>query len=97
MSEIADNMLFGNDQNLTKADQYTERVTMVLSLEQRIKLTEFARKIQSNGSKKPERITVNTVLRCMIDAVMDLKFDISEVSSEKDLLKVMKKINVRNC
>ena len=59
---------------------------MKLTLQQYEELTAFARRIQHNGQKHPDRITINTVLRSLAALFDDFKgADISSIKTEDDL------------
>ena len=74
----------------TKAEEL-ERVTLVLSAKQRDRVEALAKEVQRNGVKKTERITANTVLRCLVDTLHLFDLDISRVKSEKGLREVFQK------
>lgn len=74
----------------TKADIFTERVTLVISTDQRDMIEGLARKIQRNGIKKPERITANTVLRALVNLVETFEGDVSQITDEDDLNRILK-------
>jgi hypothetical protein len=72
----------------TKAEVYTERVTLVINSQQRDLVEDLAKTIQRNGLKKPERITANTVMRCLIDLLEEFDADVTQVVDE-DSLKIL--------
>lgn len=74
----------------TKADIFTERVTLVISTEQREMVERLARKLQKNRVKKSERITSNTVIRCLISLLEKFEGDISTIDNEESLAQLMK-------
>lgn len=74
----------------SKAEDF-ERVTLVLSTKQRDRVEALTREIQRNGVKKSERITANTVLRCLVDTLHLIDLDISRVKNEKGLREVFQK------
>jgi non-ribosomal peptide synthetase component F len=64
---------------------------MKLTLQQYEELTGFARRIQHNGQKHPERITINTVLRSLAALFDDFKSaDISTIKTEEDLRQLIR-------
>lgn len=74
----------------TKADLFTQRVTLVISREQRDRIESLAKDIQGNGQKKPERITANTVVRCLVDLLEEFDADTSLIKNEEDLRETFK-------
>lgn len=74
-----------NKEKTTKAEVFTERVTLVISSTQRDRIEALAKSIQRNGKKKPERITSNSVLRCLIDLLENFDADIGSITTEDDL------------
>lgn len=77
-------------EKMTKADQYTQRVTLVINTKQRDLVEGIAKTAQRNGLKKPERITANTVLRCMVNLLEGFDGDLSRVTTEEDLNRAFK-------
>jgi hypothetical protein len=77
------------DEPLTKADEFTERITLQMTPEMRDKLGEIARVLQRSKREKGERITPNTLMRVAIKSFID-GFDsqaLRGVSSEEELLR----------
>jgi hypothetical protein len=77
------------DERKPKAQIFTERVTLVISAEQRDMVEELARKIQRNGTKKQERVTANTVMRCLINLLEGFDADLTAISDETELNQAM--------
>lgn len=75
---------------VTKSDLFKERVTLPISEEQRVMVESLARKITKNGMKKPERITANTVIRSLVNLLENFDGDISSVTDEESLNKLMR-------
>ena len=75
----------------TKSDLFKERVTLVISEEQRTTVEALARKIKNNGMKKPERITANTVIRSLVNLLENFDGDISSVTDEDSLNRLMQR------
>ena len=74
-----------------KADIYNQRVTLVISREQRDNIQKVAQQSQDNGLKKPERVTANTVVRCLINLLESIDIDVSTVKDEDTLNEVFRK------
>ena len=74
---------------LPKSDLYNQRVTLVINREQRDTIQKLAQKIQDNGVKKPERVTANTVVRCLINQIVDIDLEIGAVKDEDSLNKAL--------
>ena len=71
--------------SLKKADICTERVTLVITPEQRDFLDSLTRKIAGNRSKTRENITRNTLLRAIIDCLRYVNFDYSDCWDENQV------------
>lgn len=71
------------------SEQSFERQTMVITREQYSMLLDFAREVQKNGMKKPERITLNSVVRCLINLLPLFDGDTSKVATEEDLNRLL--------
>lgn len=73
-------------------NEQLQRVTLVISKEQRNLIQNLAQDIQFNGTKKTkgDRVTPNTVLRCLINLLEDFDADISKIKDEDDLNRLMK-------
>lgn len=74
---------------LTKEEIYRERVTVPMSKDQRLKIEKIVLDINDNGRKKHERITANSVIRCLIDSFDFSSLDYSHVYDERSLRKSM--------
>jgi hypothetical protein len=79
------------EKKLTKAEVFTERVTLVISTEQRDRVEALAKAIQRNGQKKPERITANTVMRSLITLLDGFDGDITQLADEEELRELFRK------
>ncbi len=75
-----------------KADIYSERVTLKLSVEMRDALDALAKELQRRRTSKDERITSNTVMRVAINALLgSLELQPGEsVNTEQELLELVK-------
>ncbi len=73
----------------TKAEVYSERVTVPLSSEMKVQLDLLAKELQKIRPAKRERITANTLVRVAIAAFLE-SFQTTPISSEEELLEVVR-------
>ena len=73
----------------TKAEVYSERVTVPLSSEMKVQLDLLAKELQKIRPAKRERITANTLVRVAIAAFLE-SFQTTPISSEEELLDVVR-------
>ena len=75
--------------SVTKAEVYSERVTVPLSSEMKVQLDLLAKELQKIRPRKDERITANTLMRVAITIFLE-SFEVSPVSCEKELLQLVR-------
>lgn len=69
----------------------TERLTLVLSTDQKDLVETFVKAIQRNGVKKSERVNFNSVVRCLVDLLEDFSGDVSQIANEENLKEAFKR------
>jgi len=75
--------------NITKTEPkykaFDVKLTVLLTQEQLLFVEKFVKDIMKNRTSKKERITKNTVFRCLIDILAFLKIDLKNIQDEQEL------------
>ncbi len=75
--------------HIPKYQTYESKLSILISSEQQKYLEDVVMKVMRNRSRKKERITKNSVIRCLIDFMKTLDLDLNDIPDEKELLKRM--------
>lgn len=73
--------------HIPKYQTFEAKLSILLSGEQLKYLEDVVGRIMRNRSDKRERITKNSVLRCLVDFMQTLDVDLENVPDERELLK----------
>jgi hypothetical protein len=74
-----------------KRDLFPKRITLPLNREQDDFLDSLAKDFQARRTNKIEAITANTIIRCLINTLMDVDFRAGDVANtEQELEQVIK-------
>jgi hypothetical protein len=74
-----------------KRDLFPKRITLPLNREQDDFLDSLAKDFQAKRTNKIEAITANTIIRCLINTLMDVDFRAGDVANtEQELEQVIK-------
>lgn len=74
---------------VTRAVESLKSVAVPMTDQEKDAIDMIARKVSRNPLKKPERITANTVVRCLIDMVLDFNGDLNTVQTSDDLYRAL--------
>lgn len=72
-------------QSTPKYRTFDVTLTMRFTDEQRMLLDKCVSIIMNNRTDKQERITKNTLVRCLVDVLASLDFDVNEIPDEDEL------------
>jgi len=75
--------------HIPKYQTYEAKLSILISSEQHKYLEDVVASIMRNRRDKRERITKNTVFRCLVDFMQTLDVDLENVPDERELLKRM--------
>jgi hypothetical protein len=75
--------------HIPKYQTYEAKLSILISSEQHKYLEDVVASIMRNRRDKKERITKNTVFRCLVDFMQTLDVDLENVPDERELLKRM--------
>jgi hypothetical protein len=73
--------------HIPKYQTYEAKLSILLSTEQLKYLEDVVGRVMRNRKDKRERITKNSVLRCLVDFMQTLDVDLENVPDERELLK----------
>ncbi|MDP2360162.1 MAG: hypothetical protein Q8O14_05350 [bacterium] len=73
--------------HIPKYQTYEAKLSILISSEQHKVLEDMVAAIMRNRRDKRERITKNSIFRCLIDFMQTLDVDLENVPDERELLK----------
>ena len=68
-----------------KYKSYDVKLTVLLTQEQLLFVEKLVKDIMGNRTLKKERITKNTIFRCLLDVLTFLKVDLKNIQDEQEL------------
>lgn len=76
-----------NPSHIPKYQTYESKLSILISAEQQKYLEDVVMKVMRQRTRKHERITKNSLIRCLIEFMKTLDVDLVDVADEKELLK----------
>jgi hypothetical protein len=73
--------------HIPKYQTFEAKLSILLTSDQHKYLEDVVSRVMRNRRDKKERITKNSVLRCLVDFMQTLDVDFENIPDEKDLLK----------
>ncbi len=73
--------------HIPKYQTFEAKLSILLTAEQHKYLEDVVARVMRNRKEKRERITKNSILRCLVDFMQTLDVDFENIPDEKELLK----------